>query len=278
MNRRGFTLIEVLFVTGLVAVLLASASPYLRSFHTSWQSVSRRSEVIQNARVGMDKMVRELRQAGRFSSLGNSTVTFSDVDNNSINYRLSAGNLERNNAVLAGPVDSLAFTYYDAGGAETDVPADVKSVEISLTVADAEGAANSLSFLATAFMRSTAGVTGEGYLFSKNSDFSTEDTVFSASDTFYIKVWSDEVDYNNLDYADCELKKGGTRVNFNLTNNGDGIYTASRSLSGFSTGSWTVNIDVKDNNHPPERYKPSPSPRITITRIFQPFPRRRGRD
>ena len=264
-TKQGFTIIEVLFVVALVAVLLAVIYPYLRSFHTSWQSVDRRSEVIQNARIGMDKMVREFRQAGSFVSIQNSVITFSNVDNNSISYRLNAGNLERNSAILAGPVDSLTFTYYDASGAETAAASEVKSVKISMTVSDSEGAVAPLSFVSMAFMRSTTRVAlDEGCLFSKNSDFSTEDSMFSTSDTFYVKVWSGQVDYTNLDYAVSQLKKGGTRVNFNLTNNSDGTYTGSQGLSGFSAGEWTVNIDVADANIPPESYSPVPPPTITI--------------
>ena len=204
---KGFTLIEALFVIALMAILLVAIYPYLRISHTSWQSADRRSEVIQNARVGMDKMVRELRQAGSFISIQESVVTLTDVDNSPVTYRLNAGNLERNNAILAGPVESLAFTYYDAAGTETETAADVKSVDISMTVSDAEGEVESLSFASMIFVRSTPakGESGEGCTFSKNADFSTEDAIFSTTDTFYVKVWTDSVNYENMDYATCEL-------------------------------------------------------------------------
>ena len=268
-DTHGFTVIEILFVVALVAVLLAAIYPYLRSFHTSWQDADRRSDIIQNARIGMDKMVRELRWAGSFSAIQKTLVTFTDVDDNpAITYRLNSGNLERNTVVLAGPIptDGLTFTYYDATGVETSTASEVKSVEISMTVSDPESKiSDTITLASAAFIRSTpAGLTGEGYTFSKNADFSTEDTTFSTSDTFYIRVWTDQVDYGNLDYATCQLKKGGTKVNFNLTNNGDGTYTGSQDLSGFATGTWTVNMDVKDNNTPAGRYKPTPAPSITI--------------
>lgn len=263
-RKRGFTIIEVLFVVALAAVLLAAIYPYLRTFHTSWQSADRRAEIIQNARVGMDKIVRELRQAGSFTAIQGSLVTFSDVDSNSITYRLNAGNLERNGAILAGPADNLTFTYYDQDGGETAAAGDVKSVKIAMTLSDAEGAVDPLSFVSMALMRSETGVSGEGHTFSRNADFSTEDSVFHTADTFYIRIWSDQVDYLNLDYAACQLKKGGTTVNCALTNNDDGTYTGSQALSGFGTGSWAVNIDVQDTHTPAGRYKPTPAPAITI--------------
>lgn len=265
LSLTGFTLTEVLFVVVLIAILLAAIYPYLRATHTSWQSADRRSEVIQNARIGMDKIVRELRQAGSFTSIQSSLVAFADVDNNSITYRLNAGNLERNSAALAGPLDSLTFTYYDASGSETATASDVKSVEISITVSDSESLVDPISLASLAFVRSTPwDATAEGHIFSKNSDFSTEDSVFSTSDTFYVKVWSEQVDYTNLDYAICQLSKGGTLVDINLNNNGDSTYTGSQGLSSFATGAWKVTFDVKDNNTPAGRYKlPSPA-EITI--------------
>ena len=67
LSLTGFTLIEVLFVIALMAVLLAAMYPFLRAFHISWQDVDRRADIMQNARIGMDKMIDELRWAGGFS-------------------------------------------------------------------------------------------------------------------------------------------------------------------------------------------------------------------
>jgi len=41
-------------------------------------------------------------------------------------------------------------------------------------------------------------VVGEGYLLSKNSDFSTNDTTFTRSDVLYMMMWSDQVDAFSL--------------------------------------------------------------------------------
>lgn len=264
-DKRGFTIIEALFVVALIAVLLAVTYPYLRAFHTSWQSADRRTELIQNARVGMDKIVKELRRASRFVSIAPGVLTFMDVDNNVITYQLNGTNLERNCVVLAASVEAIAFTYYDSAGAETASAGSVKSVGISMTVSDAEGIVEALSFSSMAFMRSTVTELGEGWQFSKNTDFSTNDIIFAVSDTFYIKVWSDQVNYNNLSYAVCQLKQGGSTRNMTLTNHLNGIYTASQNLSGLNAGIWQVNIDIRDADTPSVRYQPTPSPTITIS-------------
>lgn len=260
LSLTGFTLVESLFVVALIATLLAAMYPYLSATHTSWQSADRRSEAIQNARIGIDKMVRELRQARSFTSIAANSVTFEDADENAITYALNDGNIERNSVVLAGPVDSLAFNYYKDSGTSTTKESEVRLVKVSVELTYLEGK-DPLEFLSMAYIRTGL---GEGYLFSKNSNFSTSDTTFNTTDTFYINVWTDQVDYDNLDYATCQLKKGGTKVDFNLTNNGDGTYTGFQALTGFTAGIWTVNIDVKDNNTPAGGYKPTPAPTITI--------------
>lgn len=246
-GRQGFTLIEVLFVIALMAVLFAVMSPYMGAFHTSWQKADRRSQVIQNARIGMDKMVREFRQAAGFSMIQASTATFTDVDGNIVSYRLNGGYLQRNSVNLAGPVSSLAFTYYDLAGAITAVAANVRSVSASLTVTDPEAGGNSMLLSSNAYVRSTpSAVTGEGHQYSKNADFSTSDTSFSRSDTFYVKIWSDVIDYNNIATSTVRLKKGSTINWVTLTNNMDGTFTGSQALSGFATGTWQVKIDISD--------------------------------
>jgi len=156
MKRRGFTIIEILFVTALISLLLTASYPYLGSFHASWQSVDRRSEMIQNARISMDKMVRELRQTGSFISVNqDNLIAFADVDNNPITYRLNASYLERNGIILAGPLADLTFTYYDLAGAQTAAAGDVKSVMIEITVFDTEAKVRSLSFLSSVYIRSS---------------------------------------------------------------------------------------------------------------------------
>jgi len=264
MNKRGFTLVEVLFVITIVAILLVAVTPYLRAFHVSWESADKRSEVVQNARAGMDKMLRELREAGEFTAISKRSVSFDDIDGNVVTYTETSDNLTRNGDILAGViagVNDLGFDFYDITGKKTSQEEDVKAVGISLTISDPDDAVNSVTLTSMVYVRSTS-VSGEGYIFSKNSDFSTEDTVFSTSDIFYIKVWTSQVDYTNLDYATCQLKKGGTKVDFSLTNNGDETYTGSRDLSGFASGSWTVNMNIKDNESPAGRYRPTGS--ITI--------------
>lgn len=153
-NRKSFTLIEVLFVSGLIAVVIAAVYPHFRVANMSWQAADRRMEVIQNARVGMDKMVTALRGARSFTSVtapgvADGRIVFLDKNGNTVEFlKYNDGSHDMlgyvsggNTSTLAGPITSLTFTCYKSDGVTTTtVAAEIRSVEIALTVSDAEGA------------------------------------------------------------------------------------------------------------------------------------------
>ncbi len=105
---------------------------------------------------------------------------------------------------------------------------------------------------------------GEGFILSRNPDFSTDDRSFTRGETLYMKMWSDQVDFNSLVRERWELKDGpGDRIREPLTNHFDGTYTASFALSGLPSGEidWTWKGEVRDAAD--VRYRPSVS--ITVS-------------
>ena len=104
---------------------------------------------------------------------------------------------------------------------------------------------------------SPGGPIGEGFILSRNSDFSTDDRTFKRSETIYIKVWSDQVDYTKMRRNWWQLKKRKDKVRQNLTNNGDGTFTAKFALAGLPSAStaWTFKANLQDKAR--VRYRPS---------------------
>ncbi len=105
---------------------------------------------------------------------------------------------------------------------------------------------------------------GEGFILSRNPDFSTDDRSFTTGETLYMKVWSDRVDFTNMRKETWELRDtGGQRIRQNLTNHGDGTWTASFALSGLPSNdtTWTWKGQVEDNS----RVKYQPTATITVT-------------
>lgn len=150
---KGFTLIEALFVIALLTILLAAIYPHLRMAHTGWQAADCRADIIQNARVGMDKIVKALREAQSFVSVTASAdsdgqIVFLDKDGNTKEFKKydegSFGMLgyvsEGNTYKLAGPISSLKFfCYQEDGDTLTTTAGDIKSVEIEMVVIDSQG-------------------------------------------------------------------------------------------------------------------------------------------
>src|SRR3989304_2197244 len=62
----GFSYVEVLLTVLLLSLVVGGILPLLTGGEESYEELRRRQEMIQNARVALDKFLRELRGAGAF--------------------------------------------------------------------------------------------------------------------------------------------------------------------------------------------------------------------
>ncbi len=263
-RSKGFTIIEIVFVIAVLGLIVIAVMPFFRTVIESWEVKDRQIEVVQIARVAMNKMVKEIKTATEFKKANTDKIEFKDWDDNGVKFELKGDKLEREGDSIAEPIDALTFTYYKLDGTTTTDKNEVYSVKIEMTVSDSESKVNPVILTSLVVMRKDLG--SEGVMFSKNSDFSTEDSTFSTDETFYYKIWTSAVDYNDIDKLKYQLEKGGTKYKYDkgdITNHLDTTYTHSVSLSGFDTGTWDVKkMEVKDNSG--TKYKPSDR-QITIT-------------
>ncbi|MFH0731528.1 MAG: lamin tail domain-containing protein [Candidatus Omnitrophota bacterium] len=215
----GFTLTEVLFVVLLIALLIAVVYPYLRATHTGWKTLDRRQEVIQNARVGMDKMNRLLREATGFTSVtgasdNNGRIVFLDKDSNTVEFKkYNDGTNDMlgyvtgaNTYSLAGPIEALTFTCYKEDGVTTTTTAsDIKSVEVKMVVADSESEVPSQTFISRIFYRkdtATAIVINEILYYPCNDTGSDKEREFE-----FIEVYNNGAE--NIDLNGWQIQDSG---------------------------------------------------------------------
>ena len=167
--------------------------------------------------------------------------------------------------LTTGSPTSWSWDFGDGGTSTVQNPTYVYNTpgtySVSLTASNA-GGSNTLT--RTDYITvSSGGVTGEGYVLSRNPDFSTDDRIYNTSETIYMLVFSDQVDFTDMKAATWELKAGGDRVKQNLTNNSDGTFTAAFALSGLpsTATNWTWKAKIEDNLG--NRYRPQDA--ITVT-------------
>jgi prepilin-type N-terminal cleavage/methylation domain-containing protein len=139
-TRRGFTIVEfalTIAILGVAALLVApSVSSAIKDYNLVWS----RRLVVNEAREGLDRMVREIRLvpgSAQITTVSATSLVFQYPTGTPISYSLSGGNLLRNSDILVSNVSSLAFTYYDEVGAATSVASAVRSVGIQLTAGNA---------------------------------------------------------------------------------------------------------------------------------------------
>lgn len=73
----GFSYVEVLLTVLLLSLVVGGILPLLSGGEESYEELRRRQEMIQNARVALDKFLRELRVAESFRVLSPATIRFS---------------------------------------------------------------------------------------------------------------------------------------------------------------------------------------------------------
>jgi len=140
----GFTLIEAIITLVIAGVLAAIGATIMSG---GFRNYFLGRELAQDAAQGtlaLERMTRDLRavrSAADLTTIGASTITFVDVDGNTITYALSAGSVTRaqNGGTaqpLAANVSNLAFTYLQNDGQTTAAAsATVWYIAVAVTVA-----------------------------------------------------------------------------------------------------------------------------------------------
>jgi prepilin-type N-terminal cleavage/methylation domain-containing protein len=137
-NRRGFTFIELILVVVLLSIVaLALTAAFVPTARIS-VTVDTRKDALQNTRLAMERMLREVREARSINAGFTATnLTFTNPANSAINYSWSGAALDplqRNGVDLACCVQSFALTYLQKNGAAAVLPAQVWRIQADLQV------------------------------------------------------------------------------------------------------------------------------------------------
>jgi Tfp pilus assembly protein PilW len=142
----GFSLAELLVACAMVGVVLAGTFVALQSGESAFQYSTGKVEVQQNARVALDRMMRELRTGSAVTAATATSISFTYTDDTNtavtVTYSLAGNSLQRNQTnpvpaapqpeTLIGGVNTLALVYYDNNNAVTTTVANVRVVDVRL--------------------------------------------------------------------------------------------------------------------------------------------------
>ena len=152
LNQKGMSLIEVLVALFVLALVLYPIYEFLRQGALAWDVGENKTEVVQNARIGLDKMCNEIKHAREFYTIGRTTIRFwwrdADSDDTADSNEIlafswsgiSGNDLTRKfdsepaASPIANYVDSFELRYYDAQGAETTVLKNVNFITAALKI------------------------------------------------------------------------------------------------------------------------------------------------
>ncbi len=141
-------------------------SRHFTAVRRAWESGDARIELLQNARIGMDKMERQLRQLTDIISVtaasdNNGRIVFRDAEGEIVTFqRIQSGGYYwlgygpfASPEILCGPIDSLKFICYGKDGVtQTVKPRAIRSIEIKMTVGSGDEDISPQTFTSRVFL------------------------------------------------------------------------------------------------------------------------------
>jgi len=147
-QKKAFSLIELIMVIVIVGILVGTFALYVSNAINLWRFTSFSNETVAQARLGLSRMAREMRQVKDNTSVTTATGSdfkFTAADDSIIEFVCAGADapLQRILGVTSNNLVSIIsstsiFTYYDANNAVLSTPvtptSNIKSIKITLQV------------------------------------------------------------------------------------------------------------------------------------------------
>ena len=187
-RRCAMTLIETIVSLAIMAIVFAVIVPQFAIMRNNWDSKQAAAETLQNGRILIDHLNRNLSKAVSITAVSDSStadgyIQFLDNDGNNLRYEIVSSYVQfgvvDSLSDLAGPVSQLQFSCYDACDLDTALssPIDtntIRFVEAQTTLTNSSGPDKTL--MAAAYLRTNSSTaTGAGWELTKGTNFEFED-------------------------------------------------------------------------------------------------------
>ncbi|MGA1979396.1 MAG: LamG domain-containing protein [Sedimentisphaerales bacterium] len=167
-NCPALTILEIIIALAIITIIFAAVLPQFRVIQNGWDSRQAATEVLQNGRVLIDHINRNLSKAIKITAVSNPTETngyiqFLGNDSNTYRYDINStgsyiryGQVGYTPADLAGPVSSLTFTCYDACDIATTDVNDIRLVDVNTILPNPAALGQNKTFTASVYLRADA--------------------------------------------------------------------------------------------------------------------------
>lgn len=135
--ERGYTLIEMVLSLSIMIIVGGVASHVILQSMKVYSRTVPATDAAYQVSSSIERMKREIRAMKDRESLTEMTSTalsFENAADETISYEYSGGMLTRNGDLLAEGVTSFSFEYWQADGTAAITKADLRLLEIDLTV------------------------------------------------------------------------------------------------------------------------------------------------
>lgn len=177
-NRsKALTLLEMVIALSIVSVLFAVILPVFTSSGKSWDARQSSSEAIQNGRVLVDYINRQLTQAVKIIAVSDSSeingyIEFIDNDQVTQRFDIAANNYVQFGEItaqseLAGPVTKLQFTCYALDDMDTPITdvSLIRFVKVEAILDNASFSGKDKVFLTSAYLQTNGYTVSEAMVY-----------------------------------------------------------------------------------------------------------------
>jgi len=174
-SSRALTLVEILIAMALMAIVFSAVLPQFRVVQNSWDSKQANAEILQNGRVLIDHLNRNLSKAARITAVSgpsetNGYIEFEDNNVNNLRFDINGtSNYVEFGPVgtlsdLAGPVSQLLFTCYDGNDLDTPITDvnDIRFIKVQTTLTNPSAMGQDKTFTTYTYLRTNPDAGDEG--------------------------------------------------------------------------------------------------------------------
>jgi prepilin-type N-terminal cleavage/methylation domain-containing protein len=222
---KGLTMMEMIISLAIMAVIFAAILPQFRNIQNSWASKQTNAEVLQNGRILIDCLNRNLAKAVRITAVSDPCDTTGFIEfkgNDAVTYRceIGADNIVEfgpvgNLADLGGPVSKLQFTCYDAQDLDTPTTyvQSIRFVKAEITLTNPAPLGQDKAFTAAVYLRTSKGSLVGSWKLDETSGLTAQDSSGGGNDGTLVGMVGNEWTNGMLggalefggyvDYIDC---------------------------------------------------------------------------